>query len=159
MPSPDVATVEELFASWRELLPESGWQPDQAIAERERLAIANEVLARFERALDPAVEYEEDPSWPGAGQHRGRDAVIGRFREYFEAMRFAAPVLERVTEWPGGLVAVYFLRGAGVESGTPFEQRIAWLLEMRSGCIARIVAYLDPAKALQAAGVPDREVA
>ena len=159
MASEDIEAVEGLFAGWRRLLPESGWQPGQPIAERDRAALVAEILGRFEGALDPGVEYQEDPAWPGADTHRGRDAVLARFREYFESMNMAAPVLERVTEGRTGIVAVYLLTGTGVESNTPFEQRIAWPLEVRSGLIRRLAAYFDPAEALRAAGAPDREAA
>ena len=96
----------------------------------------------------------EDPRWPGAGEFHGREEVIGRFREYFEALHGAQVELGEVHRGARDqLVAELVVRARGAESGVPIEQRWAWLITVRDGRLASIRPYLDLAEARTAAGV------
>jgi ketosteroid isomerase-like protein len=116
--------------------------------------MVSDVLRRF---LDPDIEYVEDTAWPGAEVFRGREAVLARFREYWETVAFQPPELRDTIEVPRGLIIVFCAEGIGRESGTPFKQEIAWIADMRDGVIRRIEVHFDPASALRAAGVAPAE--
>ena len=51
------------------------------------------------------------------------------------------------------VVAIGHLRGRGSESGAITESAIAWIVEFKSGKVIRVREYLDPKKALEAAGL------
>ena len=61
--------------------------------------------------------------------------------------------LERCLEGPGGAVlADVIIRGKGVGSGAPFEQRAAHLYEIEGGRMTRMRIFMDRDEARQAAG-------
>lgn len=97
------------------------------------------------------VVYEEDPLFPGGGLHRGRDAVLARFREYEEQLGHSDVTIERVDERDDRVVVVW--RQSGVTSGAelPFEHRWAWVVRLRDGKAVHIRAYFDPEEAVRAA--------
>jgi ketosteroid isomerase-like protein len=47
------------------------------------------------------------------------------------------------------------VRAKGRESGVELDSATGWLFTLRDGKIVRAEGYLDPAKALEAAGLPD----
>jgi ketosteroid isomerase-like protein len=53
------------------------------------------------------------------------------------------------------VLAIGHLRGRGKESGVETESEIVWLVEFRNGKGIRIREYIDPKKALEAAGVSE----
>jgi ketosteroid isomerase-like protein len=136
----DIEVVAGLFAAWREL------------AERDLPAREREAIQALADRLHPDAEYREDPAWPGAGVHRGRDAVVARFAEYWQVMDMEPPALEEVAAGTHEVVAVYLLRGRGTGSGSPFTQRIAWLIRVRGGLIWRLTARFDADAARREAG-------
>lgn len=98
------------------------------------------------------VVYEEDPLWPGAATHRGRDAVMARVREYEEQLGHSTVTVEETFDRPAGLVLIFRHFGVTPTSGVPFDHRWAWLLQVRDGKAVHIRAYFDPDEALRAAG-------
>lgn len=46
--------------------------------------------------------------------------------------------------------------GAGAGSGVPVERRTGWIHTLRAGKIVRSEIFLDPADALEAAGLSDK---
>lgn len=112
-----------------------------------------------ERGLDGLAEtwhddvvYEEDPVFPGAGTHRGRAAVLARFREYEEQLGPSAVAINQIVECPLGVVVVWQHSGVTPAAGVPFEHRWAWVVRARDGKAEHIRAYFDPDEALRAAG-------
>jgi ketosteroid isomerase-like protein len=97
------------------------------------------------------VVYEEDPLWPGAGSHRGRDAAVARLHEYEEQLGQGSVSVERIVEGSRGVVVIFSHSGVTPASGVPFEHRWAWLIQARDGKAAHIRAYFDPDEALRAA--------
>jgi ketosteroid isomerase-like protein len=97
------------------------------------------------------VVYEEDPLFPGSAAFRGRDAALARFREYEEQLGPSTVTIESVDEHGDRVVVVW--RQSGVTPGAelPFEQRWAWLVQMRDGRAVHIRAYLNPDEARRAA--------
>ena len=52
---------------------------------------------------------------------------------------------------------MYRVEGIGTGSGTPFEQEIAWIVDMRDDVMRRIEVHFDPAEALRVAGIASVE--
>jgi ketosteroid isomerase-like protein len=97
------------------------------------------------------VVYEEDPLFPGGGIHRGREAVMARFREYEEQLGHGDVTVEGVEERGDVRVVVWRHTGVTPVAGLPFEHRWAWVVRLRDGRAAHIRAYFDPEEALRAA--------
>jgi ketosteroid isomerase-like protein len=143
--------IRELFANYEQGARALGWSEGNPKAVRsDRMArMVADVLSRF---LDPDIEYVEDTAWPGAEIFRGREAVLARFREYWETIGFQPPELLDLVDVPRGLIIVFHVEGIGRESGTPFSQDIAWVADMRDGVIRRIEVHFDPSEALRDVG-------
>src|SRR4051812_2324061 len=101
-----------------------------------------------QRGLDGLAEtwhddvlYEEDPVFPGAATHRGRAAVLARFREYEEQLGPSAVAIDEIVEHPGGAVVVWRHSGVTPASGLSFEHRWAWVVKERDGKAIHIRAY------------------
>jgi ketosteroid isomerase-like protein len=101
----------------------------------------------------PEVTYREDPSWPGADEFHGRDAVAEHFNEYAEFLSMESIELEQVLESGDRLVALWKLRASGTGSGAAAEAEWAWVIEMKDGYLYRFSAHLDRDEALRLAGV------
>ena len=102
----------------------------------------------------PDIEYREDPKFPEAEVYRGRDAVVGQWREFsasFEEYRFE---IEDVFGVADKVVAVCREIGRGMASGVPVDRRTGWVFTFRAGKLLRMEIFLDPADALEAGGVP-----
>ena len=143
------------------------WDREQAIADAglppgtspETLVYLQGAKAFSERGVEALAEtwnddvvYEEDPLWPGAATHRGRDAVAARLREYEEQLGRSTVSIERLVEGSRGIVVLFRNAGVTPAAGVPFQHRWAWLVQARDGKAAHIRAYFDPDEALRAAG-------
>jgi ketosteroid isomerase-like protein len=148
--------IRELFAGLEQGARALGWSEKEPSAVRTSAMarMVSDVLGRF---LDPDVEYVEDPAWPGAEVFQGRDAVKTRFREHWETVAFQPPELRDLIDIPRGVIIVYRVEGIGTGSGTPFEQEIAWIVDMRDDLMRRIEVHFDPAEALRVAGIASVE--
>ena len=104
----------------------------------------------------PDIEYVEDPRWPGASRYKGRDAVLGCFRAYTEALGreedFTITV-ERLFD--AGERQALFVRfqSRASTSGVPHEHLWGYVVEVRDGRIVYFRAYYDPDEALEAVGL------
>jgi ketosteroid isomerase-like protein len=89
-----------------------------------------------------------------AGVFHGRSALLDVLAELegaFEEMSFEA---ERYIEGPEGEVVVFVrVRGRGKGSGIEIDNQIAQVWTFRDEKAVRMVAYEDPAEALEAVGV------
>jgi ketosteroid isomerase-like protein len=115
--------------------------------------------AYAERGLDGLAEtwhdeivYEEDPVFPGAATHRGRAAVLARFREYEEQLGPSAVEIRDIVERPRGVVVIWQHSGVTPAAGVPFVHRWAWVVQARDGKAVHIRAYFDPDEAQRAVG-------
>ena len=103
----------------------------------------------------PDIVYVEDPRWPGAARYEGRDAVLGVFRSYAEALGpegGGSATVERVFDAGERQVAFVRFRGQSA-SGVPHEHLWGYLVELRDRRIVYCRAYYDPEEALAAAGL------
>jgi ketosteroid isomerase-like protein len=55
------------------------------------------------------------------------------------------------------VVALGYLRGRGRASGIDIEQPVAYVGEFEQRLVRRLRAYLDPAQALEAVGLPEQD--
>ena len=85
--------------------------------------------------------------------YRGHEGVRELYRDMTEA--FTEPQAEQLEYRDLGeqVVAIGRLRGRGRESGASTETAIVWLVEFRNGKAVQVHEYLDPAEALEAAGL------
>jgi ketosteroid isomerase-like protein len=103
----------------------------------------------------PEIEYVEDPRWPGATTHRGRDSVVRCFQSYLEALGPTEQVgvkLEQVLDAGKRLVVCVRFQGVSA-SGVPHDHLWAYVVEVKDGRIARLRAFYEPGEALDAAGL------
>ncbi len=105
--------------------------------------------------LDPEVEYHDDSRWPEARSTVGPSALVERFREVMDVLGKDARVqLEEVLDAGGDTVVMIFrFTGEARASGLHLEYRWGFVCRVNEQRIAYIHAYLDPAEALEAAGL------
>jgi ketosteroid isomerase-like protein len=114
-------------------------------------------LAKMAAAFwHPEIEYVEDPRFPGASLHKGRDAVVRCFRSYLEVLGDEddiAMTLEEVFDAGEQQVPLVRFRGHARTSRVPFEHLWGYVVEVRDERIAYLRAYYEPAEAIEAAGL------
>ena len=88
----------------------------------------------------------------GATVYRGHQGVRDGVRDGEDAFSEVRAELSEVRDLGDRAFAIGHLRGRGKESGAITESAIAWIVEFRSGKVIRVREFLDPEKALEAAG-------
>jgi ketosteroid isomerase-like protein len=106
-----------------------------------------------ERYWHEEIVYREDVLWPGSGEYRGREAVVARFLDYFEAFGPASVSLVDLEPAGEAVLAEWDLGTVGAGSGVPMEQRWAYVLRVRDGRVAEMSAHLDVQVARREAGL------
>ncbi len=107
-------------------------------------------LARF---ADENVVYVEDPQWPGSATYRGRKSVAACWANYEETLGDEVGVsVGEITQAATCAVAIVRISGRARGSGVPFEHTWAYLCRIEQGRLSCFRAYLNPPKALEAAG-------
>jgi ketosteroid isomerase-like protein len=87
--------------------------------------------------------------------YRGRDEFNEFMRTWTEDFDWSIE-LERMIDAGGDLVVgVFHQRATGKGSGVPVELRMGLLFELEDGRIIRMRNFLDPAEALEAAGLSE----
>ena len=87
--------------------------------------------------------------------YRGWDGyrrAVATLTEPFKEMIFD---LERVVGSGDRVVSIYRVRATARHTGIRFDLQAAYVLSFRGGRVAHIRAFLDPDKALKAAGLED----
>ena len=129
---------------------------------RQNVEIIREFLEAFNRrdnaacleAIDPDVEWHPPPDIPGAAVANDRDALIASWRDWLGAWEEYRFVPDEIVEGRGNAVLV-FGESQREARTAPLRcaRRATVVYELRDGRIVRFKAYLDPAEALQAAGL------
>ncbi len=129
----------------------------------ENAEVVREFLEAFNRkdyaacleAIDPSVEWHPPPDLPAAAVASGREALIESFQDWLGAWDDYRSIPEEIIEGTGDTVVVCTLEsGRGKDSGLEVHsRRITGVYELREGRIVFFKAYLDRAKALEAAGL------
>jgi ketosteroid isomerase-like protein len=104
----------------------------------------------------PDIEYVEDPRWPGASRYKGRDAVLGCFQAYTEALGRAEDftiTVERLFDAGERQVPFVRFQSRASTSGVPHEHLWGYVVEVRDGRIVYFRAYYEPHEALAAVGL------
>jgi len=100
------------------------------------------------------VEWIPTGGFPGPNSYRGRDG----FSEYMRTWAEDFDHLSFDIAWLVGapddrVVALVHQRASGQGSGVPVEMHLAAVYQLENGRVTRIRNYLDPAEALEAAGL------
>ena len=105
--------------------------------------------------LHPEVEYHDDERWPEARSTVGPSALVDRFVEVMDVLgRDARAELEELHDAGGDSVVMLFrFTGEARASGLPHDYRWGFLCRVRERQITYIQAYLEPERALEAAGL------
>ena len=106
-----------------------------------------------ERFWHPDIEYREDPKFPGAGTHKGREAVLSVFKGYFELLGEGQAVLERVVDAGEELAWIHRFSARSTGAGVPHEHRWGYVGRLVEGKLRYVQAYYDATEALEAAGL------
>jgi ketosteroid isomerase-like protein len=134
----------------------------------ENIEIVRRVFEAFQAGLvrgDPAAVFDSgvvasDAEWimpprsPGfRSVYRGRDGFLEFMRTWTEDFDWSIE-LERVMDAGNDrVVAVFHQRATGKGSGVPVELHMGLLYELQDGRVIRMRNFLDPAEALEAAGL------
>lgn len=112
--------------------------------------------------LDPEVEWHPG-LWPGLPALLGGEAAVGRGHEgarkllgdVYDAFAELHLELSEVRDLGADVLAIGRLYLQGRESGVEAELPWAYVVEYRNGKALVIHTYLDPEKALEAAGLSE----
>ena len=103
---------------------------------------------------DANIEFREDPKFPEAKVYRGRDEVVGNFREFGASFEYYRFEIEDLRDAGGDKVmAVLREQARGKASGLEVDRRSGWVATFRDGRALRFEIFLDPADALDAVGL------
>jgi ketosteroid isomerase-like protein len=109
-------------------------------------------------------EHDRDVEWHPVLQvllggeatvYRGHEGVrefVGDLDEAFSELRIE---IAGIRDLGDRLVGIGRLVGRGKESGAETETPIGWLVEYKNGKAARVMTYIDPKEALEAAGLSE----
>jgi len=134
MSKENVDTVRRMVELWNE----AGWK-----------GVASEGL------LHPDVEYHDDERWPEARSAVGPAALVNRFVEVMDVLgKDARAELEKLYDAGGDSVVMIFrFTGEARASGIQHDYRWGFLCRVVERRITYIQAYLEPERALEAAGL------
>jgi len=122
---------------------------DEFLAKPGRVA-SREALAFF----DPTVEVHQSELMLGTkGAFHGYDGLTQAGREVFEAFSEAHWVPMRLVGAGDQVVATVEFRAIGKEGGVRVTETVAHVWRLKGGRIIAWHVYLDPAEALEAAGL------
>ena len=107
--------------------------------------------------LDPDVESVWPRDFPSGGTYRGHEGHARAMREWLSPWEDFRLTAEDFFEAGDRVVVPFRVHARGQESGVEVERRWAHIWTMRNGKAIRFEVYLDPAKALEAVGLPDQE--
>lgn len=124
--------------------------PAAVIAELYRRFSAGEFAEAAELATEE-VEWIPDRR-VGIAPLRGRDAVMGFFRERAEMFDEFSTEVDELQAVGETVLAMLHVRGRGHASGAEFEIRIGHVWEVRGGRVVRGRGFGDRDEARQAAG-------
>ncbi len=114
------------------------------------LAQGGEVASYVAAHFDPDCEYRPVEE---SSTIRGHDALIRWIERWLEAWDDAWDEIDEIIEAGKMVVAAIRVHGRGRKSGMVISQRLFDVFELRDGRVLRIGEYLDPDRALEAAGM------
>jgi ketosteroid isomerase-like protein len=105
---------------------------------------------------DPEVEWHPVLQVLLGGEatvYRGHDGVREFVRDLDDAFAEVHIEIAEIRDLGDRLVASGHLHARGKASGAETESPIAWVVDFKSGKVTRVLSYLDPKEALEAAGL------
>jgi ketosteroid isomerase-like protein len=114
------------------------------------LAQSGEIASYVAAHFDPDCEYRPVEE---ASTIRGHHALIRWVERWLEAWDDAWDEVDEIIEAGATVIAAIRVHGRGRLSGMEVSQRLFDVFELRNGRVVRITEYLDPAQALEAAGL------
>jgi ketosteroid isomerase-like protein len=106
--------------------------------------------------FDAEIEFREDPGFPDAQVYRGRDEVVRNFREFTASFEYYRFEIEDLRDAGGDkVIAVLREQARGKASGLEVDRQSGWVATFRDGKVLSFEIYLDPAHALEAAGLQE----
>jgi ketosteroid isomerase-like protein len=113
--------------------------------------------AAFDTAMIAAdAEWIPGRGFPGPRSYRGREGWIEFLRYWTEDFEGWSYQVERLIDAGNDRVVGIFRQSAtGKESGVPVQVRLATVYDLKGGQVVRMRIFLDPAEALEAAGLPE----
>ena len=106
--------------------------------------------------VHPTAEWVPDAR-VGEGPVRGLDNIVGFFSDRAEMFESVATATERLMDADDKVLAFVRVTGVGRASGAEFDIRIAHLWTLRDGLVVRGEGYGDRDRALEAAGLGQRD--
>jgi ketosteroid isomerase-like protein len=106
--------------------------------------------------LDPEVVFEETVLPDSAGEtYRGHEGVLRAWRRWTEAWEEFTTEVEQILDAGERLVAICTVHLQGKHSGASMTVRYAYLYTLRDGKVIHVRSDLNPADALEAAGLSE----
>jgi len=132
-------------------------QENVEIVRRLAAAFNDGSIEAMRPLLDPELVWHEDPSFPEAGEYRGRDeweAYARQFLAEFSAIRYEQGPAKTV-EAGDNVVVNILIHGRGTASGAEFDLSAWWAFTLRDAKVVRCFSYLDRDAALEAVGLSE----
>jgi len=114
-----------------------------------------EVMLEF---MDPEIEFRPRFQVMLGGEamvYRGHQGVREAFRDVYSALDWIRPQISEIRDLGDRIVALGQLRIRGKESGIEAHSSAGWVIDMKDGKAVRVLEFLDPAEALEAAGLSE----
>ena len=108
--------------------------------------------------MDPEIEFRPRFQVMLGGEaavYHGHAGVREAFRDVYAALDWIKPEISEIRDLGDRIVALGHLRIRGKKSGIEAESSAGWVVDITDGRAVRISEYLDPAEALEAAGLSE----
>ncbi len=90
-----------------------------------------------------------------AAVYRGHEGVREAFREWYDTLAEIRAEVSEVRDLGDRLVATGHFYARGQESGAEVDSPAGWLVDFKDAKALRVLEFLDPKEALEAAGLQE----
>jgi ketosteroid isomerase-like protein len=107
--------------------------------------------------MDPEVEFRPRFQVMLGGEamvYWGHGGVREAYRDLYGALDWIKPEISEIRDLGDRIVALGRMSVRGKESGAEAESAAGGVVDVKNGKAVRVSEYLDPAEALEAAGLP-----
>ena len=108
--------------------------------------------------MDPEIEFRPRFQVMLEGEaavYWGHEGVREAFRDLYGALDDITPEVSEIRDFGDRIVALGRIRVRGKESGAEAQSAAGWVVDLKDGKAVRILEYLDPGEALEAAGLSE----
>ena len=108
--------------------------------------------------MDPEIEFRPRFQVMLEGEaavYWGHEGVREAFRDLYGALDDITPEVSEIRDLGDRIVALGQIRVRGKGSGAEAQSAAGWVVDIKDGRAIRVVEYLDPGEALEAAGLLD----